>query len=54
MSVSSVSSLSELSNKIKDLPLEYRVAMNSAIVIEFKKINNALRDQIYTNKFHCS
>ena len=50
MSVSSVSSLSELSNKIKDLPPEYREAMNSAIVIEFKKINNALRDQIYDSK----
>ena len=50
----SVSSLSELSEKIKDLPPEYREAMNSAIVIEFKKVNNILKDQIYTNKFRCS
>ena len=46
----SVSSLSELSEKIKDLPPEYREAMNSAIVIEFKKVNNILKDQIYDSK----
>ena len=45
-----MSVISELSDKIKELPPEYREAMNSAIIIEFRKVNNKLKDQIYDSK----
>ena len=45
-----MSVISELSDKIKELPPEYRDAMNSAIIIEFRKVNNKLKDQIYDSK----
>ena len=45
-----MSVISELSDKIKELPPEYREAMSSAIIIEFRKVNNKLKDQIYDSK----